>query len=289
MQISNDCFMNKHFLLIALLVVLVSCKNNLKTEYYADGKIKSEETLKDGKPDGYYISYYENGKIKDSGSIVGGKLNGFCKSYYENGKENWEGIFKDGKEDGYYKKYYESGNLRADAFFKNGIPDSVNKEYTEDGKIKIRSEWKNGNLATVDYYDSQGINRKRIYYSKGQQTGQVNFDEDGTPLLPSHAIIGSKKGDTIKLGETYNASIFFIEHNLNSLTNRHVFIAQLDSNDNPIGESKELPLVKNEYAVYTDKPQAPGKYDFSGYLEYTKANGHIVKAPFRWSFYAKPK
>jgi len=280
--------MKKYFAIILLITLAIGCKN-IKKEYYDGGKLKYEETMKDGVPDGYYVSYYESGKIKDSGSIVNGKMNGFSKSYYENGKVNWEGIFKDNKEDGYYKKYYESGNLRADAFFKNGVPDSVNKVYTEDGKLKARSDWKNGNLVTIDYYDSQGHDRKRVYYNKnGAKTGYVDFDEDGVNLLPAHAIVLPKR-DTINLGETYTAPILFMEHDINSLINRHVFIAQLDSNDNTIGESRELPLVKNEYATYTDKPTKAGQHSFSGFLEYTKANGHVVKAPFRWSFYVKQK
>jgi hypothetical protein len=279
--------MEKYLAIIISVLTISACKN-IKKEYYADGKLKSEQLSNHGQTNGYYVSYYEIGRIKDSGSIKDGKLDGFSKSYYENGKLNWEGIFKDGKADGYYKKYYENGNLRTEGFFKDGKPDSVSKEYSEARQLQTKSTWRDGCIVTADHYDSQGRDRKRIYYKDGVRTDYVDFDEDGINLLPSHTIVFPQK-DTISLGETYSASILFMEHNLNSLTNRHVFIAQLDSNDNAIGELRELPMVKNEYAVYTEKPQQPGIYNFSGYLEYTKANGHVVRAPFRWSFYVKNK
>ncbi len=281
--------MKKYWASIVILLVLVGCKNGtIKKEYYNDGKIKSEETYKDGKPNGYYITFYESGRIKDSSSIKDGQIDGIGRSYYENGKLNWQGEFKNGKAEGHYTKYYENGILRSEAFFKEGRPNGICREFTDNGQIRSRSEWKTDSTVIFDYYDAQGRDRKRVYFKNGVKTGYVDFDEDGVNLLPSHAIVFSKK-DTISIGETYSASILFMEHDLNSLTNRHVIIAKLDSNDSAVGESRELPLVKNEYATYTVKPQELGKYDFSGYLEYTKANGHIVKAPFMWSFYVKQK
>ena len=41
-----------------------STQENYKAFYYEDGKISSEGILRDGKPDGYWITYFPNGLRK---------------------------------------------------------------------------------------------------------------------------------------------------------------------------------------------------------------------------------
>ena len=36
--------------------------------FYPGGALSSEGTMKEGKPEGYWVSYYENGKIKAEGN-----------------------------------------------------------------------------------------------------------------------------------------------------------------------------------------------------------------------------
>lgn len=102
--------------------------------FYADGKLKSEVNLKDGKlnglyheydtlgnetvlatykadvPDGAWTEWYPNGKIKKSFYYRNGMRNGNCTEYYSSGAVKWENIYVDGVA-GTPKAYAENGTL----------------------------------------------------------------------------------------------------------------------------------------------------------------------------------
>ena len=55
--------------------------------------------------------YYPNGQLMSEVSLKGGKQEGITKEYYENGNVWLEAFFKDGKRE-WLKGYDEDGNLR---------------------------------------------------------------------------------------------------------------------------------------------------------------------------------
>jgi antitoxin component YwqK of YwqJK toxin-antitoxin module len=281
----------KYVCSIAIIVTLCSCSMiSVEKEYYASGELKSEKSFILGFAEGYYRVYYEDGKLKDSISMAHDFMNGLAKSYYPNGILESEGIFRDGKKNGFYKEYYENGELKSEGDFKENIADSIAKEYNSNGQLQTRTLLSDGEILSIDYFYPTGKMKKRVYYKDGNAIEHTNFDEDGVPLLPSSAFVQPRyKKDTIIIGETFIADIFFLAHNINSLTNRHVLIGELDDDDCLIGETKELPLEKNSHSVYTNTPKHVGKYELSGALQYTKPSGLVVKAPFRLSYYVKEK
>jgi len=74
-------------------------KKQVKTNFYENGQKKSEETLKDGKPDGLWTEWYENGQKKFEGTYKDGKPDGLVTWWNENGQKERERNYKDGKED----------------------------------------------------------------------------------------------------------------------------------------------------------------------------------------------
>lgn len=102
--------------------------------FYANGKLKSEVGLKDGKlnglyheydslgnekilatykadvPDGAWTEWYPNGKVKKSFYYRNGMRNGNCTEYYPTGAVKWENIYVDGVA-GAPKAYAENGTL----------------------------------------------------------------------------------------------------------------------------------------------------------------------------------
>jgi hypothetical protein len=138
--------------LVVILAALLSCtesdssrktkKSKERTSdgvvknYYANGKIKAEVPVKNGKRHGIAIQYYQNGKKHVEMTYVNGKNHGMTKRYYENGNLYEETEYRDGEMHGTRKKYREDGKLSTEATFFKGQPCAGLKEYLTDGKLK---------------------------------------------------------------------------------------------------------------------------------------------------------
>ncbi len=71
------------------------------------------------KANGYNIFYYENGKISSEGTMLNGKPDGYWKNYYENGRLKSEGNRKNFLLDSLWRFYNEKGQLTVEINFKN--------------------------------------------------------------------------------------------------------------------------------------------------------------------------
>jgi antitoxin component YwqK of YwqJK toxin-antitoxin module len=98
-------------------------------EYYANGKVKSEQSFKDGKLDGSFKVYFDSGRLRKEGAYKNGKREGPFKTYHENGQLVLEESYKNGKLDGSFKTYYGNGQLRSDSFYKDGKREGKLKAY----------------------------------------------------------------------------------------------------------------------------------------------------------------
>jgi antitoxin component YwqK of YwqJK toxin-antitoxin module len=105
-------------------------------EYYANGKLKSEQSFKDGKLEGIFKVYYESGQLRKVGFYKNGKREGPFKTYYDNGQVVIDEFFLNGKQEGPFKTYYKNGQLRSDSFYKDGKQAGKLQEYDESGKLK---------------------------------------------------------------------------------------------------------------------------------------------------------
>ena len=61
-------------------------QGNVLREFYADGELKSESEVKDGKRHGRYREYYINGKLKTRGKYQNNRQKGTWKHYTEDGE-----------------------------------------------------------------------------------------------------------------------------------------------------------------------------------------------------------
>src|ERR1700679_1800073 len=73
--------------------------------YYANGKLSSEGTIRNGKPDGYWKTYYETGKIKSEGNRKEYVLDSTWKFYSAKGLMYVAFTYKNGKKSGYKYSY----------------------------------------------------------------------------------------------------------------------------------------------------------------------------------------
>jgi len=86
-------------------------KATVETEYYEDGSVKIQRTIKELRDDiekESFKEYYPNGFLKTESEIVDLDKNGVYREFYENGNTKYEGIFKDDKP--IDKQYYYNPN-----------------------------------------------------------------------------------------------------------------------------------------------------------------------------------
>jgi antitoxin component YwqK of YwqJK toxin-antitoxin module len=143
--------------------------NGYNKFYYDNGKISSEGTMRDGKPDGYWKTYSINGTIKSEGNRKDFKLDSVWKFYSEQGKLAFEFNYKEGKKNGLKNTYdTKDGKLTMSENFVNDIKDGQTTLYYKDGKVK-----------------------ETIPFVAGREDGQgFEYDADGTIITLSQYKMG---------------------------------------------------------------------------------------------------
>lgn len=133
--------------------------NGPKKEYYPNGKIMREYTLKDGKIEGSYKFYNLLGKLVSDQYFKDGQPNGYLKTYYENGQLKSEGnMGLEGDISGQTREYYEDGTLKSEGTISGKAPElsSESKHYSKEGKLVQEISVSNGELVFSISYDDQG-------------------------------------------------------------------------------------------------------------------------------------
>lgn len=155
--------------------------------YYPNGKLSSEGTIRDGKPDGYWKTYYESGKIKSEGNrknfvldsiwkfytpkglmyvaftYANGKKNGFKYSYAPDPKDSSIGILT--SKENYVNDtlqgqsyFYKAGKLHSTIFYKDGLAEGKAYEFSPDSMITAIILYKGGfikKVTRINQYNSQ--------------------------------------------------------------------------------------------------------------------------------------
>ena len=108
-------------ILLSGLFLNTNAQNNVKKEYYPNGKLKSEIGFSDSLRDGEAKFYYENGNLKEERNYVNGRVEGIVKLYRENGKLSELFTITDGKREGPASLFDSTGNYVKDINFAGGI------------------------------------------------------------------------------------------------------------------------------------------------------------------------
>lgn len=143
--------------------------NGLNTFYYANGKVSSEGTMRDGKPDGYWKTYFENGKIKSEGNRKNFQLDSSWKFYNEEGVLVLEYYYKNGKKNGIRKNYDAKDKLLvSEENYVNDVKQEFTKYYYKNGKEKQSIPFLDGREEGLGYeFDTTGTIISLFEYKAG--------------------------------------------------------------------------------------------------------------------------
>jgi antitoxin component YwqK of YwqJK toxin-antitoxin module len=94
-------------------------KQGKMTEYFKDGKVKTERNFENGQEVGRTVHYYPGGAIKEAQHYEGGKLQGGDTVFYETGTPQFLRNWNHGVLDGYIRKWGEDGVLIYEAKYAN--------------------------------------------------------------------------------------------------------------------------------------------------------------------------
>lgn len=158
-------------------------------------------TIRSQSKNGAFKSYYENGKVKSDETYKNGRKIGICKYYYENGKLQYEESYNDnGIARGIFNSYYNGGQLESSYTYQDGQKHGVFKEYYEDGKLREDGKYEYG---------------KRIYYPKGDNGLSSNESNNNASINREDGSVKYENTETLAQFQGGNKALMkFINENL---------------------------------------------------------------------------
>ncbi len=214
--------------IMILLIVSISFSFSLKGQvdkedgpvkiYYPNGQVSSEGIIRDGKPDGYWITYYVTGIKKSEGKRNNFLLDSTWRFYNQGGELTQVINYKLGERSGYsityqYKNpdrpgkrtiaskelyvndkkegesyyYYNTGELQRIVPYEQGDRQGIGKEFDKDSTI----------ITLVQYNDDFVVSRERINrtdaYGRKQGTYKT-FYENGQLKKEENYLDGQLNG-----------------------------------------------------------------------------------------------
>lgn len=153
----------KYFLIVGLILIPVySCINENKSriieDYYPDGCIKSQVTVKKGLRNGITKNYDNRGRLISTAEYINDKREGWLINYNpENEKMMAKAFYKNDEQNGQVFQYYREGMLFRESSYVKGRVNGVIKTYWPDGKLKAENTYKMGQPAVgLKEYDKSG-------------------------------------------------------------------------------------------------------------------------------------
>jgi MORN repeat variant len=143
-------------------VILISCRfdqnNGITEEYYPDGTIKSQTSLKNGVRNGITKNFDESGRLLSTANYFNDKRDGWVMNYNPlNGKLVIKALYKNDIQEGPVIQYYKEGFLFRESNYVNGRVDGLIKTYWPDGKPKAENIFKMGKPAIgLKEFDKSG-------------------------------------------------------------------------------------------------------------------------------------
>lgn len=152
--------------------------NGPKKDYYPNGVVMKDYTLKDGQVEGNMKFYNEEGVLVADEYIKNGIQNGTCKYYHPNGQLKTQIELTDGVQNGQLIEYDADGTLTTESNLTGTPPEfsGVVKHYFKDGQIRDITNFSRGKLSSSIHYDIEG--RVTSEVTENERT-DYSYDNDG--------------------------------------------------------------------------------------------------------------
>jgi antitoxin component YwqK of YwqJK toxin-antitoxin module len=214
-------------------------------EFFSNGKVKAEISVKDNKRHGITRNYSSKGSLLSTVNYANGKKEGKATNYYSSGRVHSTMIYKNGLREGEAVWYFESGKPYSVSQFINNKLNGIQKKY-----------YKNGNL------------QSELPCKDGQPgTGLKEYTEEGK-LISDCPVIIVREINRIATDDKFTLNIYLSRH----LSNVHFYLDDLDSGKY---------LKKYMYEIHSENGVATKTYDVpQGYVKFQKLN-IIAKARTR--------
>lgn len=220
--------MKKTTYLLITFIAILSFQNVISQEnkvdpngynkfYYPAGQLSAEGYMKDGKPDGLWITYYVNGRIKSKGKRADFKLDSIWLFYDNKGRLTKKISYKKDKKNGNYDTYkfikdtIKSNILISRELYLNDLKQGLSYYYYKNGKVHFKVYYqdnrkhgeafeygKDGNIISeLRYRNDIIISKNRInrYDNNGKRSGTWKiYHPNGKVKLISYYKNGKLEG-----------------------------------------------------------------------------------------------
>lgn len=151
-----------------------------KQFFHENSKVRSEGTLINGIPDGYWKNYHINGNLKSEGNRRDEVLEGEWKFYTQEGVLFVSITYKNGNKEGPRKTYEEGVLVKKEVFIDNQL-EGITEHYFPNGKTRLRIPFENNRENGLGFeYDTVGTIITLLTYKSGVLTKkrQINRRDD---------------------------------------------------------------------------------------------------------------
>jgi len=152
-------------------------KEGIWTTWYESGQKESEETYKNGIQNGISLSWYINGTKEHEGIYDFGRKNGKWISYHENGQIDSSGYYINGLKDGQWTSWHKNQQKKSDGYYKEGKKDGSWHTWFENGRIEFNGNYKDDYIdgnATL-YYSADGTEVYQGDWKMGKRDGYGKY------------------------------------------------------------------------------------------------------------------
>jgi antitoxin component YwqK of YwqJK toxin-antitoxin module len=179
---------------IIAALLISSCSQQTKKEYWPDGTLKSEIHLKGTIYDGKATWWYENGIKQMECHYKKNQLDSILTRWFPNGKKQEEQHYRENKKNGVNRGWDIEGNKIFEQFYYNGILNGTFKEWHPNKELKMEGQYRMGKLdGKWLYYDNSGIIIGYGTFSNGDGM-QKAFYENGNLKTETSYINNLKEG-----------------------------------------------------------------------------------------------
>ncbi len=169
--------------------------------YYSGGVRTQTSNYSKGVKEGIETEFFSNGKTKSEFFYRNGELNGFFRTYHISGTPRAEGYFNQGTRVGAWDFFYSNGEPDSREFYVDGELNGSDREYEVNGQLLFENWFDYGVFRGASQYDSSG----KLYNQSllKEYSGMYKQIHSNKKILFEVEYKNGKKVDGIQT--TYNA------------------------------------------------------------------------------------